>query len=221
MPTKSAKPAVNPLRRDVDREVVQAWLDALSTGACDEPEFLRAVEKLTHRSVEAGWDALALLDQYYRLGKIPAELFSSIKARLGSQLVGAKPDEGHGAEELSVPLPQGGETQAPAAQGTRCDGARARSTRASRSTGRRCGSGSGAGRSTTRRCGSGSGAGRSTTRRCGAGSGAGASAIRRCGCGSGTSCRGAGCATAGSRGCEVDGGSRAAASGEPAGDRGW
>jgi serine/threonine protein kinase len=104
MPPESAKPAANPLRRDVDREVVQAWLDALSTGACDEQEFLRAVEKLTRHSLDAGWDALALLDQYFRLGKIPTELFSSIKSRLGSQLVRS----GSNGEELSVPLPQGG-----------------------------------------------------------------------------------------------------------------
>src|ERR1700677_1526276 len=104
MPPESAKPAANPLRRDVDREVVQAWLDALSTGACDEQEFLRAVEKLTRRSLDAGWDALALLDQYFRLGKIPTELFGSIKSRLGSQLVRS----GSTGEELSVPLPQGG-----------------------------------------------------------------------------------------------------------------
>ena len=104
MPPESAKPAANPLRRDVDREVVQAWLDALSTGACDEQEFLRAVEKLTRSSLDAGWDALALLDQYFRLGKIPAELFSSIKSRLGSQLIRS----GSSGEELSVPLPQHG-----------------------------------------------------------------------------------------------------------------
>ena len=104
MPPESAKPAANPLRRDVDREVVQAWLDALSTGACDEQEFLRAVEKLTRSSLDAGWDALALLDQYFRLGKIPAELFSSIKSRLGSQLIRS----GSSGEELSVPLPQRG-----------------------------------------------------------------------------------------------------------------
>ena len=59
MATDPAKPAVTPPRRDVDREVVQAWLDALSTNACDEKEFLSGVEKLTQRSPEAGWDALA------------------------------------------------------------------------------------------------------------------------------------------------------------------
>src|ERR1700728_2567231 len=99
-----AKPAVNPPRRDVDREVVQAWLDALSTGACDEREFLGAVEKLTQRSAEAGWDALALLDQYYRLGKIPTEVFSSLKSSLSSQLVGADSNGEEPGEELHEEL---------------------------------------------------------------------------------------------------------------------
>jgi serine/threonine protein kinase len=118
MATDPVKPAVSPPRRDVDREVVQAWLDALSTAACDEQEFLRAVEKLTERSGEAGWDALSLLDQYYRLGKIPSEVFSSLKSSLSSLLVGADSngeepgEELH--EELSVPLPQRAEVDPPA-----------------------------------------------------------------------------------------------------------
>jgi serine/threonine protein kinase len=89
------------LRRDVDRDVVQAWLDALSSGACAEEAFLRAVQKLTRRSAEAGWDSLALIDQYYRRGKLSAELFNSLKARLGSELVGQGT-----SGEMSVPLPQ-------------------------------------------------------------------------------------------------------------------
>jgi serine/threonine protein kinase len=119
MATDPVKPAVSPPRRDVDREVVHAWLDALSTAACDEQEFLRAVEKLTERSAEAGWDALALLDQYYRLGKIPSEVFSSLKSSLSSLLVGAGSNGEELSvphdEELSVPLPQ----PAPAAPVTR------------------------------------------------------------------------------------------------------
>jgi serine/threonine protein kinase len=125
MATDPVKPAVNPPRRDVDREVVHAWLDALSTAACDEQEFLRAVEKLTERSGEAGWDALSLLDQYYRLGKIPSEVFSSLKSSLSSLLVGAGPNDEERSvphdEELSVPLPQRAEVApaAPAAPVTR------------------------------------------------------------------------------------------------------
>jgi serine/threonine protein kinase len=106
-----AKPVVNPPRRDVDREAVQASLDALSTNACDEQEFLGAVEKLTQRSAEAGWDALALLDQYYRLGKIPTEVFTRLKSSLSSQLIGA----GSKGEEVSVPLPQRAEHEHPPA----------------------------------------------------------------------------------------------------------
>src|SRR5580704_6251183 len=115
MATDPVKPAVSPPRRDVDREVVQAWLDALSTAACDEQEFLRAVEKLTERSGEAGWDALSLLDQYYRLGKIPSEVFSSLKSSLSSLLVGAGSNDEELGEELSVPLPQRAEVDPPAA----------------------------------------------------------------------------------------------------------
>ena len=111
MATDSANPVAPPPRRDVDREVVQAWLDALSTGACDEEQFLEAVEKLAAHSAEAGWDALSLLDQYYRLGKIPAEVFSSLKSSLSGQLLGARSND----EELSVPLPQRAEPEPAAA----------------------------------------------------------------------------------------------------------
>jgi serine/threonine protein kinase len=89
------------LRRDVNREVIQAWLDALATGACDEQAFLNAVQKLARKSAEAGWDSLSLVDQYYRRGRLAPELFNSLRARLGSQLVGQSEDP-----EMSVPLPQ-------------------------------------------------------------------------------------------------------------------
>jgi serine/threonine protein kinase len=88
------------LRRDVNRDVIQAWLDALATGACDEEAFLNAVQKLARKSAEAGWDSFSLVDQYYRRGRLSTELFNSLRARLGSQLVG----QGAGTE-LSVPLP--------------------------------------------------------------------------------------------------------------------
>lgn len=88
------------LRRDVNRDVIQAWLDALATGACDEQAFLDAVQKLARKSLEAGWDTLSLIDQYYRRGRLPLELFNRLKARLGSQLVGQST-----AQETSVPMP--------------------------------------------------------------------------------------------------------------------
>jgi hypothetical protein len=86
-------------RTEGDFNVSQVWLDALARGACDEDAFLRAVQMLTRRSPEAAWDSLALLDQYYRRGKIKPDVFKRVKSRLGSQLLGPALDV-----ELSVPL---------------------------------------------------------------------------------------------------------------------
>jgi serine/threonine protein kinase len=97
-------------RNESDFNVSQVWLDALSRGACDEEAFLRAVQMLTRRSPEAAWDSLALLDQYYRRGKIPPEVFKRVKSRLGSQLLGPALDV-----ELSVPLRRQASPPAPAA----------------------------------------------------------------------------------------------------------
>ena len=66
----------------------EVWLEALARGTCDEAGFLRAVEMLTRKFPEAGWESLSLLDQYYRRGKIKAEVFRSVKGRLGNQLLG-------------------------------------------------------------------------------------------------------------------------------------
>src|SRR3984957_8919051 len=79
--------------------LTEVWLEALARGTCDEAGFLRAVQMLTRKSPEAGWEALSLLDQYYRRGKIKPEVFRSVKARLGTQLLGPAMDL-----DVSVPL---------------------------------------------------------------------------------------------------------------------
>jgi predicted Ser/Thr protein kinase len=84
-----------------DINVAQVWLDALSRGACDEGAFLKAIQKLTERSPEAGWESLSLLDQYYRRGKITDDAFRSLKTQLGTQLLGPATDV-----EISIPLAQ-------------------------------------------------------------------------------------------------------------------
>jgi serine/threonine protein kinase len=77
---------------------VQQWLDALSQGTCNEPEFLQAMQELTQRAPDAGWELLSQLDQYYRLGKIDRDVFRSVKAHWEGQLLGAE-------SEVSVPMP--------------------------------------------------------------------------------------------------------------------
>jgi len=61
-----------------------AWLDALSSGACTPEAFLSAMRDQFQGDSEEGWEVLSLLDQYYRRGKIKAELFQTLKTRLES-----------------------------------------------------------------------------------------------------------------------------------------
>jgi hypothetical protein len=92
-------PVASADRTDSDSNASQVWLDALAHGSCDEEAFLRGVQMMTRRSPEAAWDSLALLDQYFRRGKIKPEVFKRLKLRLGSQLLGPALDA-----QLSVPL---------------------------------------------------------------------------------------------------------------------
>ncbi len=60
------------------------WLDALSSGACTPEAFLSAMRDQFQGDSDEGWEVLSLLDQYYRRGKIKAELFQTLKTRLES-----------------------------------------------------------------------------------------------------------------------------------------
>ena len=64
------------------------WLDTLAAGGCDLDAFLHGVGELLQRNPDAGWDLLALVDQYYRRGKISAESFGILKAHLQRLLIG-------------------------------------------------------------------------------------------------------------------------------------
>ncbi len=84
-----------------DLRLAQHWLDELSSGACEEDAFLRAVQEIVRKDPDAGWDLLSLLDQYYRRGKLKPESFRGLKSQLEGQLLGAGLDIG-----VSVPLPR-------------------------------------------------------------------------------------------------------------------
>jgi len=58
------------------------WLDALVSGSCDPPTFLRGVDNLVQSSGDEAWEVLSLLDQYYRRGKLPLDQFRSLKAHV-------------------------------------------------------------------------------------------------------------------------------------------
>ncbi len=84
-------------------ESAKDWLDALARGACDEDAFVRAVQPLTLKSSDAGWELLSLLDQYYRRAKIKPEVFRAIKSHFEVHLVGTAID----IEVSAPPTPKG------------------------------------------------------------------------------------------------------------------
>jgi Protein kinase domain/Calx-beta domain len=95
------EPVAKPTRAVPDTRTAAEWLDALSTGTCDPDFFLRGVSDVLQRAPDTGWELLALLDQYYRRGKIGAEMFGNLKTHLQNLLMG-KARRG----EISVPLPR-------------------------------------------------------------------------------------------------------------------
>jgi serine/threonine protein kinase len=94
------QPVVKQSRHHEDDRSAKEWLDALASGACNLPAFLSGAGDLLRRAPDAGWDLLSLVDQYYRRGKISAELFGAVKAHLQGILVGKGTDGG-----TSMPLP--------------------------------------------------------------------------------------------------------------------
>jgi serine/threonine protein kinase len=83
------------------------WLDALAGGICTPEAFLNAVHEQAQGDSDESWEILSLLDQYYRRGKIKAELFHMLKSRLeGSAL---------GDEEISAGVPAHTPTAPPSA----------------------------------------------------------------------------------------------------------
>src|SRR5258707_15318077 len=60
------------------------WLDALASGICTAEAFLSAMQEQFQGDREKSWEVLSLLDQYYRRGKIKADLFHTLKSSLES-----------------------------------------------------------------------------------------------------------------------------------------
>jgi len=94
------QPGIKQSRDHEEDRSAKEWLDALVNGACDLPAFLTGAGNLLRTAPDAGWDLLSLVDQYYRRGKISAELFGAVKAHLQGILVGKGT-----AGDRNVPLP--------------------------------------------------------------------------------------------------------------------
>ena len=85
-------PTVAHASRGANQCTVHEWLDSLAAGACDQSTFLAQVDDLLRGSADAAWEVLSVLDQYYRRGKIKADLFHALKSHVQHQALGAGQD---------------------------------------------------------------------------------------------------------------------------------
>ena len=81
---------------------IKWWLDALASGSCDAPAFLRAMHGRFSADPDGTFEVLSQLDQYYRRGRIEIETFKKVKTALAEMVlgIGSVPP----APETSVPV---------------------------------------------------------------------------------------------------------------------
>jgi serine/threonine protein kinase len=92
-----------PPPRSGGEHAIREWLDALAAGRCSPDEFFVEMRERFDGDSNRSWEALSLLDQYYRRGKIRADVFRAVKSRLEGSAIGA--DSARGAD-----FPRGNES---------------------------------------------------------------------------------------------------------------
>lgn len=70
------------------RGVLASWLDDYTAGRCDRAEMQASFLQICRGNPEAPWDALALLDQYQRRGRVDALLARSLKSDIAQLVFG-------------------------------------------------------------------------------------------------------------------------------------
>jgi serine/threonine protein kinase len=86
------------------RSVLASWLDDYAAGRCERADMEESFLSVCSTDSEASWDALALLDQYQRLGRIEAELARDLKSKIAQLAVGApKQRSGASASRENAP----------------------------------------------------------------------------------------------------------------------
>ncbi len=86
--------------------VTLEWLDALAAGTCTPEAFLAAMRGQLRGDSDESWETLSLLDQYYRRGKIKADVFQMLKSRLESSAIRGEGDKGANAPGGARPQPR-------------------------------------------------------------------------------------------------------------------
>jgi hypothetical protein len=70
------------------RRVLASWLDDYAGGRCDREDMQESFLAVCRSNPDAPWDALALLDQYQRRGKIDAALARTLKTDIAQMVFG-------------------------------------------------------------------------------------------------------------------------------------
>lgn len=70
------------------RAVLAGWLDDFSAGKCERADMQESFLSVCRGNADAPWDALALLDQYQRRGKVDAALVRELKAQIAQLVFG-------------------------------------------------------------------------------------------------------------------------------------
>jgi hypothetical protein len=69
---------------------LQQRLDALVSGECSRDDFVQEVSALCDATPDSAWDVLSLIDQYYRRGKLSADLFRTVRYRIERHALGVR-----------------------------------------------------------------------------------------------------------------------------------
>jgi len=80
-----------PGTNDTASQIEVSWqrrLDALLSGQCTEDEFLEELSRLRQAVPDSAWNVVAWLDQRYRRGQIPVDLFRSIESKIAGRELG-------------------------------------------------------------------------------------------------------------------------------------
>jgi hypothetical protein len=67
---------------------LQQRLDAFVSGESGTGSFLQELVVLCDETPDAAWDILSLVDQYYRRGRLPVDLFRTLKGRIERHALG-------------------------------------------------------------------------------------------------------------------------------------
>ncbi len=89
------------------RAVLASWLDDYISGRCDRADMQAQFLSVCRSNPDAPWDALALLDQYQRRGRIDVALARSLKTDIAQLVFGVanqtetKSDAGHDNQDTT------------------------------------------------------------------------------------------------------------------------